>query len=54
MRAGLKSEGWTISENDLLIASHALALGCTLVSANEREFARIDGLSFENWLRPKS
>lgn len=51
MRAGLEFQGRTISENDLLIASHALALGCTLVSANEREFARIDGLSFENWLR---
>ena len=40
----------TISENDLLIAAHALALGYTLVTANVREFARIDGLRCENWL----
>ncbi len=38
-------------ENDLLIASHAIVLGCKLVSANEREFARIGELSYENWLR---
>jgi len=54
MRAALESQGQTISENDLLIASHAITLGCTLVTANEREFARIDGLTFENWLQPRS
>ena len=53
MRAALESQGQTISENDLLIASHAITLGCTLVTANEREFARIDGLTCENWLRCK-
>lgn len=51
MRAALESRGQTISENDLLIASHAIALGCTLVSANGREFGRIAGLACENWLR---
>jgi tRNA(fMet)-specific endonuclease VapC len=35
----------------LLIASHALALGLTVVTDNEREFARIDDLRVENWLR---
>ncbi len=50
IRAALKSQGWIISENDMLIASHAMTLGCTLVTANEREFARVEGLTCENWL----
>jgi tRNA(fMet)-specific endonuclease VapC len=32
------------------IAAHALALDCTLVTANEREFGRVPGLRVENWL----
>ena len=50
MRAALKLQGRIISENDLLIASHAMTLGSTLVTANMREFARVDGLKCENWL----
>jgi tRNA(fMet)-specific endonuclease VapC len=34
-----------------LIAAQALALRHTLITANEREFARIDDLVCENWLR---
>jgi tRNA(fMet)-specific endonuclease VapC len=37
--------------NDMLIAAHALTLGHTIVTDNEREFARVDGLALENWLR---
>jgi len=37
--------------NDLLIASHALALGLTLVTDNTSEFSRVRGLKVENWLR---
>ena len=33
--------------NDLRIAAHAIPLGCTLVTDNGREFARIDGLNIE-------
>jgi tRNA(fMet)-specific endonuclease VapC len=33
-----------------LIASHALAEGLTVVTANEAEFRRVPGLSVENWL----
>jgi predicted nucleic acid-binding protein len=29
----------------------AIAMDCTLVTDNEREFSRIDGLVRENWLR---
>ena len=42
--------GRPIGANDLLIAAHTLTLGLTLVTANIREFARVDGLLLENWL----
>ena len=51
IRADLERRGMPISGNDMLIAAHALALGCTLVTDNEREFSRIKGLKVENWLR---
>lgn len=50
-RAQLEKAGPPIRANDLLIASHALALGYTLVSDNESEFARVEDLQHENWLR---
>jgi tRNA(fMet)-specific endonuclease VapC len=50
-RARLQSSGRIIGANDLFIAAHALALGRTLVTDNERQFARVSGLSCENWLR---
>jgi hypothetical protein len=34
----------------MLIASHALSLGVTLVTNNIREFSRIPTLSLENWI----
>ena len=51
LRARLERAGQPIGANDLLIAAHALALGHALVTANEREFARIEDLRSENWLR---
>jgi tRNA(fMet)-specific endonuclease VapC len=51
IRTNLEASGKPISANDMLIAAHALALQCTLVTANEREFARVPGLRVENWLR---
>ena len=36
---------------DKLIAAHAIALGATLVTNNERDFLRYPGLSVENWLQ---
>jgi tRNA(fMet)-specific endonuclease VapC len=51
LRVALERTGKPIGGNDLLIAAHALALNCRLVTANEREFSRIEGLSCENWLR---
>ena len=50
-RAKLEAQGTPIGSNDLLIAAHALAVGATLVTDNDKEFARIAGLQVENWLR---
>ncbi len=36
---------------DRLIAAHALSLGLTLVTGNERDFADIPGLHVENWMQ---
>lgn len=54
MRKALEAAGTPIGPNDLLIAAHAKTLGLTVVTDNEREFARVKGLSVANWLRPKS
>jgi tRNA(fMet)-specific endonuclease VapC len=51
LRADLERIGRPVGGNDLLIAAHAIALGHTIVTDNEREFARIEGLACENWLR---
>lgn len=37
---------------DRLIAGHALSLGLTLVTDNERDFCALPGLRLENWTRP--
>ncbi|MFN0303189.1 MAG: type II toxin-antitoxin system VapC family toxin [Burkholderiales bacterium] len=50
IRVALERRGQPIGSNDLLIAAHAMALGATLVTNNEREFARVPGLKVENWL----
>lgn len=51
LRAELETAGQPIGGNDLLIAAHAITLGHTLVTDNEREFGRVTGLRCENWLR---
>ena len=50
IRAFLEIQGTPIGPLDTLIAAHALALGCTLVTNNEREFSRIPNLTVENWV----
>jgi len=50
LRFHLEQRGHPIGANDMLIAAHALALECTLVTANEKEFRRVPGLSVDNWL----
>jgi tRNA(fMet)-specific endonuclease VapC len=51
LRTRLEQAGRPIGGNDLLIAAHAITLGYTIVTDNEREFAHIDGLARQNWLR---
>jgi tRNA(fMet)-specific endonuclease VapC len=51
LRARLEQAGAPIGGNDLLIAAQVVALGYTIVTDNEWEFGRIDGLPRENWLR---
>lgn len=50
IRADLESKGMIIGSNDILIASHALSLGLTLVTNNTKEFGRVNGLKLENWV----
>ncbi len=50
----LVRRGQPIGANDLLIAAHASGVGATLVTNNEREFARVPGLRVENWLADTS
>jgi tRNA(fMet)-specific endonuclease VapC len=49
LRAKLKKEGVIIGNNNLLIASHAIASRTTLVTNNINEFKRIPNLILENW-----
>jgi tRNA(fMet)-specific endonuclease VapC len=51
LRVRLERIGQIIGANDLLIAAHALTLGHTVVTDNEREFSRVNDLRIENWLR---
>lgn len=50
IRNQLAQAGTPIGPNDLLIAAHTLALNAVLVTANEAEFSRVQGLRVENWL----
>ena len=49
VRARLKVRGVAIGPYDALIAGQALARRWTLVTANVREFSRIDGLKVVDW-----
>jgi tRNA(fMet)-specific endonuclease VapC len=49
VRAQLDVAGTPIGSNDLLIAAIALSNDLTLVTHNTREFARINGLKYEDW-----
>ena len=49
IRVALERAGQPIGNNDLWIAAHARAEGWVLVTNNEREFRRVEGLAVENW-----
>ena len=50
VRSDLEKRGLIIGGNDLFIAAQALSLNLTLVTNNQREFSRVDGLKIENWV----
>ena len=49
VRSSLEKRGEVIGTHDLLIAAHALSLDRTLITNNEREFKRVEGLKVDNW-----
>jgi tRNA(fMet)-specific endonuclease VapC len=56
LRTSLEKRGTPIGandllNNDLLIAAQAMTLGYVIVTDNEREFSRVEGLRLQNWLR---
>lgn len=51
LRTRLEQAGRPIGANDLLIVAQALSLGYTVITDNEKEFAHVEDLRRENWLR---
>jgi tRNA(fMet)-specific endonuclease VapC len=49
VRADLAAQGTPIGPNDLMIAAIALVNNLILVTHNTREFARVAGLTLEDW-----
>ena len=50
IRKDLSSKGQIIGSNDLWLAAHARANDWVMVTNNEKEFVRVDGLKVENWV----
>ena len=50
LRAFLENQGTPIGSLDMLIAAHAVSIGCILVTNNEKEFNRVPNLKIDNWL----
>ncbi len=51
LRTRLEQAGRPIGANDLFIAAQAVSLGYTIITDNEGEFAHVEDLRRENWLR---
>ena len=51
IRVSLERVGKPIGPYDVIIAAQARRRGALLVTANEREFARVPGLRTEDWAR---
>lgn len=52
IRAAVEKIGRPIGAYDLLIAGQAIRHKLTLVTANGKEFARVKGLVWEDWVKP--
>ena len=46
----LNNKGFPIGPNDTAIAGHAISAECILVTNNSREFKRVSGLNWEDWV----
>jgi len=51
LRVHLEKLGMPVGSLDMLIVAHALSIGCTLITNNEKEFARIPNLKIDNWAK---
>ncbi len=51
IKAKLSQTGMTVADFDLLIAATAITMGYCVVSNNEKHFAQIPDLSYENWTK---
>ena len=49
IEAELRARGTPIGAYDILMAGQAVRRGLTLVTANVREFSRVQGLRWEDW-----
>ncbi|WP_019520112.1 type II toxin-antitoxin system tRNA(fMet)-specific endonuclease VapC [Faucicola boevrei] len=49
IKATLEKQGTPIGAYDTMIAGHARSLGLIVVTNNEKELKRVDGLRVENW-----
>jgi tRNA(fMet)-specific endonuclease VapC len=49
VRAALEQAGTPIGAYDTLLAGQAIRRGLVLVTANVAEFARVNGLTWQNW-----
>ncbi|MGO9024513.1 MAG: type II toxin-antitoxin system VapC family toxin [Beijerinckiaceae bacterium] len=49
IRQDLAAKGTPIGGNDTMIAGHARAIDCVLVTNNRREFSRVAKLRSEDW-----
>ena len=49
LRVYLEERGTPIGPYDMLIAAQALALDCTIVTRNVREFSRVPELKVDDW-----
>ena len=50
IRASLESRGKPIGAMDMLLAAQARSQDLVLVTNNEKEFRRVEGLKIENWV----
>lgn len=50
VRLKLAELGTPIGNNDAAIAGHAISQRCTVITNNTREFSRVEGLVYEDWV----